>query len=50
MPEQNVRLNGGEIARWVVLALVLAACLAAYFLYAPSVPPVVRPQAAAEAS
>jgi hypothetical protein len=43
MPEDNVRLTGGEITRWVVLAILLVACLAAYFLYTPQVPPAIRP-------
>jgi hypothetical protein len=29
--------------RWVILAALLLACLAAYFLYAPRVPPVLHP-------
>lgn len=45
MNEDNVRLTGGEISRWVVLSLLLVAGLVAYFVFAPRVPPVVRPPA-----
>jgi hypothetical protein len=45
MNEDNVRLTGGELTRWLVLGLLLVACLAAYFIYAPRVPPAVRPPA-----
>ena len=43
MNEDNVRLTSGELTRWVVLAILLLASLAAYFIYAPRVPPAVRP-------
>ena len=43
MNEDNVRMSGGEIARWAVLAVLLVACLAIYFVYAPRVPPAIRP-------
>lgn len=43
MHEDNVRLTGAEMARWVVMAALLVACLVAYFVYAPRVPPAIRP-------
>ncbi len=43
MSEDNVRLTGGEIFRWVLLGLLLLAGLVAYFLYSPRVPPAIRP-------
>lgn len=43
MSEDNVRMTGGEITRWLVLAVLLVASLAAYFIYAPRVPPAIRP-------
>lgn len=43
MSEDNVRLTGGEITRWVLLGLLLAAGLAAFFIYSPRVPPAIRP-------
>jgi len=45
MSEDNVRLTRGEITRWVVLAILLVASLVAYFIYAPRVPPAIRPAA-----
>jgi hypothetical protein len=45
MSDENVRLTGGEILRWIILAALLVACLAAYFVYAPRVPPAIRPAA-----
>lgn len=43
MSEDNVRLTGGEITRWVFLAVLLVAMLAAYFIYSPQVPAAIRP-------
>jgi hypothetical protein len=43
MNEDNVRLTGGEIGRWVLLGILLIASLAAYFIYSPRVPPAIRP-------
>lgn len=43
MSEDNVRMTGGEITRWLVLAILLVASLAAYFIYSPRVPPAIRP-------
>jgi hypothetical protein len=43
MNEDNVRLTGGELTRWVILAALLVASLAAYFIYAPRVAPAIRP-------
>ncbi len=43
MSEDNVRMTGGEITRWLVLAVLLVASLAAYFIYSPRVPPAIRP-------
>jgi hypothetical protein len=45
MSEDNVRLTGGELTRWVILALLLVASLAGYFIYSPRVPPAIRPPA-----
>jgi len=43
MTEDNVRLTGREIIRWVILGILVVACLVAYFVYAPRVPPAIRP-------
>jgi hypothetical protein len=43
MSEDNVRLTGSEITRWVILAILLVASLAAYFIYSPRVPSAIRP-------
>lgn len=43
MTDENARDNAREVWRWLVLAALLFACLAAYFLYAPSVPPAIHP-------
>lgn len=45
MSEDNVRLTGSEITRWVILAVLLVACIAAYFIYSPRVPPAIHPPA-----
>jgi hypothetical protein len=47
MNEDNVRLTGGELARWTILAILLIASLVAYFVYAPRVPPAIQPPASA---
>lgn len=49
MSEDNVRLTGGEIGRWVLLGLLLVLGLVAYFVYAPRVPPAIRPTASTTA-
>lgn len=49
MQEENVRLTGGEIVRWLILAALLVACVVGYFALSPRVPPVVRATAPAEA-
>jgi hypothetical protein len=43
MAEENVRASRRELGRWIVLAALLVACLVAYFVYAPRVPPALRP-------
>jgi len=43
MAEENVRASGRELGRWIILAVLLGACLIAYFVYAPRVPPAIRP-------
>ncbi|HEY7682791.1 MAG TPA: hypothetical protein VH879_09125 [Gemmatimonadales bacterium] len=43
MSDENPRMSGKEIGRWVILAALIVACLAAYFLYSPRVPTVIRP-------
>lgn len=43
MNEDNVRLTGGEISRWVLLGILLVASLAAFFIYSPRVPIAIRP-------
>lgn len=43
MAEETVRASGGELGRWLVLTVLLVACLVAYFVYAPRVPPAIRP-------
>ena len=45
MHEDNVRLTGGELTRWVLLGILLLGGLAAYFIYSPRVPPAIRPPA-----
>lgn len=45
MNEDNVRMTGGELTRWVILAVLLIASLAAYFIYAHRVSPAIRPPA-----
>ena len=49
MNEDNVRDSAREVWRWLALAALLFACLAAYFLYAPRVPPVILPAQTTEA-
>jgi hypothetical protein len=41
MSEENVRLTGREMTRWLILAALLIGCLAAYFVYASRVPPAI---------
>jgi len=45
MNEENARITGAEAGRWLVLGLLLAACIALYFVFAPTVAPVIRPAA-----
>lgn len=49
MNEDNVRLTGGEITRWVLLGLLVVAGLVAYFAYSSRVPPAIRPTASTTA-
>jgi uncharacterized BrkB/YihY/UPF0761 family membrane protein len=48
MSDENARDTGRDLWRWLILAALLFACLTAYFLYAPRVPPVVHPAQNAE--
>ncbi len=48
MTEENERVTRVELGRWLVLGLLLLACLVAYFLYAPRVRPLIQPAAAVE--
>lgn len=43
MNEDNVRMTGGELSRWVLLGILLVAGLIAFFIYSPRVPPAIRP-------
>jgi hypothetical protein len=43
MSDENPRMSGREIGRWLALLALLLACLTAYFLYAPRVPPAIVP-------
>lgn len=43
MTEENAPVSGTEVGRWVLLGLFLAACIGAYFVFAPKVPPAVVP-------
>jgi hypothetical protein len=45
MSEENVQLSGADLVRWITMALLIAGCVAAYFLLAPRVPPVFQPAA-----
>jgi hypothetical protein len=45
MSEENVRVSGADLARWITLAVLIAACVGAYFALAPRVPPAVQPSA-----
>ncbi len=49
MAEETVRASGREFGRWVVLLVLLVACLVAYFVYNPRVPPAIRPVLESEA-
>jgi hypothetical protein len=43
MTEESAPLGGMKMGRWVFLAVLVVACLVAYFVLAPRVPPVVVP-------
>ncbi len=43
MPAENEPTIRSDLGWWVVLAILLTACLVAYFLYSPRVAPVIRP-------
>jgi hypothetical protein len=49
MAEETVRATGREFGHWIVLLVLLAGCLVAYFVYSPRVPPAVRPTLQSEA-
>lgn len=46
MSEEFAGLRARDVVRWVVLGLVLLACLGAYFAYSPEVRPAFAPAAA----
>lgn len=46
MPPENVQEKTSDLGWWIVLGLLLAACLTAYFVYSPGVDPVIRPSPA----
>jgi hypothetical protein len=46
MPPENAQETTSELGWWIVLGLLLAACLIAYFVYSPGVEPVIRPSPA----
>lgn len=46
MPPENARETTRDLGWWIGLGLLLAACLAAYFIYSPRVEPVIRPSPA----
>jgi len=50
MTEENGPVSGADIGRWVLLGLFLAACIGAYFVFAPKVPPAVVPYVTRNAS
>jgi uncharacterized BrkB/YihY/UPF0761 family membrane protein len=43
MADENPHESVHGLWRWVVLAALLLASLAAYYIYAPRVPPVISP-------
>ena len=43
MSEENAQVSTIDIGRWLVLALFLLACVGAYFVFSPKVPPAVVP-------
>ena len=43
MSDQNDRMTGSEIGRWLLVAILLATCVALYFRYAPGTPTAVHP-------
>jgi hypothetical protein len=45
MNDENAGITGPEAGRWLVLGVLLAICVVLYFVFAPSVPPVIRPAA-----
>jgi hypothetical protein len=49
MTEENAPVSGADIGRWLLLGLFLAACIAAYFAFAPKVRPIVKPYTTTEA-
>ncbi len=50
MTEENAPVSGADIGRWLLLGLFLAACIGAYFAFAPKVPPIVKPYTTTEPS
>jgi hypothetical protein len=45
MDDENTRITGAEAGRWLVLGALLAICVVLYFVFAPSVAPVIHPAA-----
>jgi hypothetical protein len=43
MSEENARMTGAEVGRWLVLGLLLGACIVLYFQYGPTTPTVLHP-------
>jgi hypothetical protein len=50
MADENARDAGRDLWRWLILAALLLACLVAYFLYAPRVPPAIQPARSVEST
>jgi hypothetical protein len=46
MKDENAPMTGAEIMRWSVLAALLIGCIALYFRFAPTTPPVIHPAVA----
>jgi hypothetical protein len=49
MSEDNGHVRGTDLGGWTILAMLLLASLAVYFVYSPRVSPAIRPVASQEA-